>query len=510
MQFPTSSGGDIVGPTVFAHNGASGAMSIGAVPYDDSTQLEPYSSQGPLTHYWGPVIGATPAAALSTPEVIAKPDAVATDGAATTFFGAPMGGVWHFYGTSEAAPHAAAIAALQLNADPTATVDQIYNAQKSTAVPVGGFGADAAGAGMLNALGAVGAMDPPPLPRADTGGATITDASTATVAGTINPNGYSTGYRFDYGATIAYGSSTAATDAGAGIADVPVSAQLGGLTAGRTYHYRLVALHGRTAAARGGDQIVTTQPLPVSLAAPTISGPPTPGAVLWCSHGDWVGATSFSFQWLRDGAQVPGASAQTFAVGNGDLWHQIACRVTAGNAHGSAGATSAAVRILDLYAPRLSAARLSPARFRPAGAGASLAASGGAGARLSFVLNEAASITFRVERGRPGRLVRGRCRQQTRENRRSRLCTSFVAVQGSFSWNAQAGANALRFTGRVGGRRLGRGGYRLVATARDRSGNRATPVRIAFTIKASRLRAVALLELLARSAPARIVATDLL
>ena len=321
---------------------------------------------------------------------------------------------------------------------------------------------------MVNALGAVGAMDPPPLPRATTGGATISDASTATVAGTVNPNGYSTGYRFDYGATTAYGSSTAATDAGAGIADVPVSAQLGGLTAGRTYHYRLVALHGRTAAARGGDQIVTTQPLPVSLAAPTISGPPTPGAVLWCSDGDWVGATSFSFQWLRDGAQVPGASAQTFALGNGDLWHQIACRVTAGNAHGSAGATSAAVRILDYYAPRpTSAARLSPARFRTAGTGASLAASGGAGARLSFVLNEAASITFRVERGRPGRLVRGRCRQQTRENRRSRLCTSFIAVQGSFSWNAKAGRWQRAAISRARrGRRLGRGGYRLVATAR--------------------------------------------
>ncbi len=479
VQFATPSGGV---PTIFGHNGASGIMSIGAVPYN-GTGVERFSSDGPVTHYFGPVTGPTPAAPLSIPDVLTKPDAAATDGAATTFFGGPYDDVWRFYGTSEAAPHAAAIAALQLNADPTATVDQIYTAQKSTAVPLGGFGSDAAGAGLLNAFGAVGAMNPPPLPRATTGGAAIADASTATVAGTINPNGYSTGYRFDYGLTTAYGSSTAATSAGAGLADVPVSAQLIGLATGRTYHYRVVALHGKTAAARGGDQIVTMEPLPINLAAPTISGPPTPGAVLWCSDGDWSAATSFGFQWLRDGAQVPGAAAQTFAVGNGDLWRQIACRVTAGNADGSAVATSAAVRIVDISAPRLSDAKLSPARLRSAGTGASLAASGGAGTRLSFVLSEAASITFSVERGRPGRLVSGRCRQQTRENRRSRPCTSFIAVPGAFRWNAQAGATTLRFTGRVNGRRLARGRYRLVATARDRSGNRATPARIAFTIK---------------------------
>ena len=40
VQFPTSSGGDIVGPTIFAHNGASGAMSIAAVPFNDSTRVE--------------------------------------------------------------------------------------------------------------------------------------------------------------------------------------------------------------------------------------------------------------------------------------------------------------------------------------------------------------------------------------------------------------------------------------------------------------------------------------
>src|SRR5262249_55210008 len=105
VQFPTSSGGDVVGPTIFGHNGAAGAMSIAAVPFFDSSSIETFSSRGPVTHYFGPVTSTTPAAALGSPQTLAKPDAAATDGAATSFFAQLIGGVWRFFGTSEAAPH---------------------------------------------------------------------------------------------------------------------------------------------------------------------------------------------------------------------------------------------------------------------------------------------------------------------------------------------------------------------------------------------------------------------
>jgi PKD domain/Subtilase family len=156
VQFPTSSGGDTVGPSIFGHNGAAGAMSIAAVPFNDSTTVEPFSSRGPETHYFGPVTSTTPAAPLGSPETLAKPDAAATDGAATSFFAQLIGGVWRFFGTSEAAPHAAALAALLRQAYPRATVSQIYNAMKSTAVQVGTFGPDAEGSGLLDASAAVG------------------------------------------------------------------------------------------------------------------------------------------------------------------------------------------------------------------------------------------------------------------------------------------------------------------------------------------------------------------
>ena len=81
-QYTQSSNGDVVGPSIFGHNGAKNAGSIAAVPFDDSTRAESFTSHGPVTLHFGPVVGSTPAAPLGAPEVVAKPDFAATDGAA--------------------------------------------------------------------------------------------------------------------------------------------------------------------------------------------------------------------------------------------------------------------------------------------------------------------------------------------------------------------------------------------------------------------------------------------
>lgn len=154
-EYPESSEGDVVGPTVYGHAGAASAIAVAAAPFNDSTAIESYSSRGPVTHYFGPVEGATPAAALGSPEEVAKPDLAATDCGATTFFAFLAGGTWRFCGTSAAAPHAAAVAALVRQAKPTLTVQQVRLAMTDTAVPVGTFTAPAAGAGLLDAFAAI-------------------------------------------------------------------------------------------------------------------------------------------------------------------------------------------------------------------------------------------------------------------------------------------------------------------------------------------------------------------
>ena len=99
-------------PDGLGHSGTPDGFSVGAVRYDTRTTPETFSSRGPRTLYFGPADGTTPAAPLGAPEVVAVPHMAATDGGANTFFGSNVGGTWRFFGTSAAAPHAAAAAAL--------------------------------------------------------------------------------------------------------------------------------------------------------------------------------------------------------------------------------------------------------------------------------------------------------------------------------------------------------------------------------------------------------------
>jgi hypothetical protein len=160
-EYPKSSGGDIVGPAVFGHAGAASAIAVAAVPYSDSTRIERYSSRGPVTHLFGPVEGPGPALPLGAPEVIPKPDLAATDCGVTTFFAFPSAGKWRFCGTSAAAPHAAAVAALVRQAKSTLPAQQVRDALEETAAPVGGFPADAAGAGRVDAFAAIAGLPGP-------------------------------------------------------------------------------------------------------------------------------------------------------------------------------------------------------------------------------------------------------------------------------------------------------------------------------------------------------------
>jgi hypothetical protein len=85
--------------------------------------------------------------------------------------------------------------------------------------------------------------------------------------------------------------------------------------------------------------------VPVTQAAPAISGTPVVGSQLSCSNGTWTNSpTGFSHQWLRNGNAIPGAGAATYVVTQADVAQQVSCRVTASNAGGNSQArTSNAV-----------------------------------------------------------------------------------------------------------------------------------------------------------------------
>ena len=98
-------------------------------------------------------------------------------------------------------------------------------------------------------------------PSATTGAATNVTQSGATLAGTVDPQGMATTYRFEYGTSSSYGLQTGEVDAGSGTGAVDASATLTGLTSDTTYHYRVVATNA-AGVTRGVDRTLKTAARP--------------------------------------------------------------------------------------------------------------------------------------------------------------------------------------------------------------------------------------------------------
>lgn len=170
-QFKTNS------PTIQGHPGAAGAAAVGAAFYfatprcgTSPAQLEAFSSAG-----GDPILFDVSGARLATPLTRQKPQFVAPDGGNDTFLGFTLASSQdpsgllntndaqcqnkpaypNFFGTSAAAPHAAGVAALFLQATPKATPSQIYSALQSTAAPMGALNYDS-GYGFIQADAALG------------------------------------------------------------------------------------------------------------------------------------------------------------------------------------------------------------------------------------------------------------------------------------------------------------------------------------------------------------------
>ena len=96
-----------------------------------------------------------------------------------------------------------------------------------------------------------------PPPSVTTKAATGVGETTATLNGTVNPNGSETKYSFEYGTSVSYGSKTAEASAGSGESNVEESKTVTGLMPGTIYHFRITATN-TVGTTHGEDQTLTT------------------------------------------------------------------------------------------------------------------------------------------------------------------------------------------------------------------------------------------------------------
>ena len=146
--------------TLFGHPNAAGAVAVGAASYRDTPafginppRLQSYSSGGPT-----PILFDTAGHRVPAPVIRPKPEIVAPDAVATSFF---LPSTHSFPGTSASVAHAGAVAALLLEKVPDLAPAPLLSILESTAADMGapgfdfdsGFGLIQADAALRAALG---------------------------------------------------------------------------------------------------------------------------------------------------------------------------------------------------------------------------------------------------------------------------------------------------------------------------------------------------------------------
>ena len=89
------------------------------------------------------------------------------------------------------------------------------------------------------------------------------------------------------------------------------------------------------------------------------------------------------------------------------------------------------------------------------------------GGAISFMLNVAARVSFSIQQVRSGVVKHGRCAVSrgaadvAGAAAARKRCTRLVTLRGAFSTSGRAGGNQVLFSGRLRGRALPAGSYRL-------------------------------------------------
>jgi hypothetical protein len=147
-----------------------------------------------------------------------------------------------------------------------------------------------------------------------------------------------------------------------------------------------------------------------------------------------------------------------------------------------------AALVHDTSAPTVRSLRMSPTRLRPLGGhGSSIARKRRhrRGATVRYRLSEAATVTFTLERAVRGVRVGRGCLRVARADVAAssrRRCRTYRRLRGSFKHAGLAGRNKFKFTGRLRGKRLKSGRYRLVARPRDAAGNKGKAKKKRFRV----------------------------
>jgi hypothetical protein len=187
-------------------------------------------------------------------------------------------------------------------------------------------------------------------PTVSTSAASSIAPTTAKLNGTVNPNGLSTTWYFEYGTSTSYGTRTSAKSAGSGASALKESVSISKLRPATVYHYRLVA--GNSAGTNAGaDRTFSTAGPPaaqtgaaqsVGITTATLTGavnPKSRSTTWWFEYGTSTAyGAKTSAQSAGSGSATKGVSAALKNLVSGTLYHfRLVAKNDAGTTAGADG-----------------------------------------------------------------------------------------------------------------------------------------------------------------------------
>ncbi|MBP2674718.1 MAG: hypothetical protein H6Q84_1558, partial [Deltaproteobacteria bacterium] len=176
----------------------------------------------------------------------------------------------------------------------------------------------AASNGAGTSRGDISSFVPGAAPTVATSAATSVGANTATLNGTVTPNGLATQAWFEWGtsSTLSTYTSTSSQAAGSGTSGQAISAALTGLSSSTTYYFRIAASNsGGTRRGSIGSFTTTTAGAPVSTTLGTTALPA--GAIINGTVDPEGLATAAWFEWGTDSNLSSYSSSTELSIGSG-------------------------------------------------------------------------------------------------------------------------------------------------------------------------------------------------
>ncbi len=139
--------------------------------------------------------------------------------------------------------------------------------------------------------------------------------TSATLNGSVNPQGVATTWHFEWGLTTAYGNSTTAVSAGSGSSVVTVNSPISSLSSGTTYHFRLVGVAGSNTV-YGSDLQFTTNSSTLAVTPPNQNVTSPAGATNFAvtSNSAWTATSNQAWCAVTPSGTGNGTIATTYAA----------------------------------------------------------------------------------------------------------------------------------------------------------------------------------------------------